>query len=312
MDTAVLFLVFNRPDTTQKVFEAIRDAKPSRLYVAGDGPRDSRPTDIELVKRTRDVLLAVDWPCSVLTLFQEKNLGCKYAVSQAIDWFFAHEEEGIVLEDDCLPHPDFFDYCETLLDRYRDNPKVMAISGNSFRSRPHLNGESYFFSKYNHVWGWASWRRAWSHYDVELSNWHKWKRSLEWLEALDSVAERHYWSRIFTLVSDGLIDTWDYQWTASIWKNGGLSITPSRNLVSNIGFGNNATHTKDSRSERANQTTFAIQSLVHPVELKRDVEADKELFLKHFNGRYLSFPYSLMTVPYLKVRDLVKRMRSSS
>lgn len=156
LKTAVLFLVFNRPETTKTVFEAIRKAKPKRLYIAADGPRKHREGENEKVSSVRQIVTYVDWPCDVKTLFRDENLGCKSAVSGAITWFFNHEEEGIILEDDCLPHPDFFPFCESLLKRYANDERIWVITGNNFQNGIQRGEASYYFSRYNHVWGWAS------------------------------------------------------------------------------------------------------------------------------------------------------------
>ena len=195
--TAVLFLVFNRPETTKQVFEAIRQAKPPRLYVAADGAREGKPGESERVEQVRQIATEVDWPCEVKTLFRDKNLGCKQAVSSAIDWFFDNEEQGIILEDDCLPHPDFFTFCETLLKRYATDERVWVITGDNFQDGQKRGDGSYYFSRYNHVWGWASWRRAWSKRDMSIKFWPKWKVSPEWKACVPDKIERKYWSKIF-------------------------------------------------------------------------------------------------------------------
>ena len=156
LETPVLFLVFNRPDTTAQVFEAIRQAKPPRLYVASDGAREDKEGELEKVKQVREIVSQVDWNCEVKTLFRDKNLGCKIAVSSAIDWFFEQEEMGIILEDDCLPHPTFFRFCQELLERYRDDERIGMISGNNFQFGRKCTDYSYYFSMYSHIWGWAS------------------------------------------------------------------------------------------------------------------------------------------------------------
>lgn len=171
MHSAVLFLVFNRPDTTRQVLDSIRQARPPRLYVAADGAREDRPGERERCERVRGIATDVDWPCEVHTLFRARNLGCKTAVSGGISWFFEQEEEGIILEDDVLPDQSFFVFCEELLERYRHEAKVTMISGDYFHGNNHQPTASYFFSRYTHIWGWASWRRAWQHYDREMAQW---------------------------------------------------------------------------------------------------------------------------------------------
>lgn len=241
LKTAVLFLVFNRPDTTAKVFEAIRKAKPPRLYVAADGPRLNRQGEAEKVTRVRELATAVDWPCEVSTLFREENHGCKYAVSGGISWFFKHEEQGIVLEDDCLPSQSFFWFSEELLNRFRDDERIFMISG--FNNYTFYGHHEYFFSSIGGIWGWATWRRAWSKYDVEINQLEA-KYGSEFYKLKYYLGDKIYLTRKqhWEALKNGL-DTWDYQWSFVRHFNNGLSVVPSVNLISNIGHGVDATHT---------------------------------------------------------------------
>lgn len=309
LQTAVLFLVFNRPDTTAQVFGAIRQAKPLRLYVAADGPREGREGEAERVAKVREIATAVDWPCEVKTLFRERNLGCKCAVSGAITWFFGQEEQGIILEDDCLPHPDFFTFCETLLDRYADDQRVWVITGDNFQNGRKRGDGSYYFSRYNHVWGWASWRRAWQHYDGDLSFWPEWKRSEGWISEFADRVERRYWEKIFDRMYAQEIDTWDYPWTASVWRHGGLTITPNVNLVSNIGFGADSTHTSATDSLLANLPTSPIGVLVNPSLLVIDQAADRYAFDFAFGGINKRFPGVLLHAPRSALRYVSREIK---
>lgn len=190
LKTAVLFLIFNRPDTTTKVFEKIRLIKPQRLYIASDGPRAGYDGEIEKIKKTREIATQIDWPCKVKTLFRDKNLGCKKGVSQAISWFFENEEQGIILEDDCVPHLDFFAFCENLLDRYSKENQVSVITGSNFQNNKWRGDASYYFSKYNHCWGWATWRTSWKLNDVNITFWPKFKNSKKWEKIHNSNLEK--------------------------------------------------------------------------------------------------------------------------
>jgi hypothetical protein len=287
LKSPVLFLIFNRPDTTKQVFEAIRKAKPPRLYVAADGPRDSRSGEDAKVKAVRDYVLDhIDWGCEVKTLFRDKNLGCKYAVSSAIDWFFEHEEMGIILEDDCLPHYSFFRFCEELLELYRDEERIGIISGDNFQFGKRRTHDSYYFSRYAHIWGWASWRRTWQKYDVEMKQWPDVKTQ-EWFSYIlrDKKIVR-YWIHIFDDVFNNKIDTWDYQLNFACLINSTLNIMPNDNLISNIGFGADA-----SRTSKKNRLTEIPVSemrfpLLHPPMITRDALADgmteRDQFIKPF------------------------------
>ena len=306
---AVLFLVFNRPNTTKQVFEAIRQVKPPRLYIAADGPREGKLDEIERVKEVRKIATAVDWPCEVKTLLRDKNLGCKYAVSSAINWFFEQEEEGIILEDDCLPNLDFFSFCENLLDRYFSDERIFAITGNNFQKGKQRGDASYYFSKYIHVWGWATWRRAWKHYQLDINFWPKWKTSDAWTKYTPDKIERKYWQEIFDRCYLEKIDTWDYQFLLCTWYKNGLIATPNVNLVKNIGFGIDATHTYDKSSEFSNMVTEKIGILKHPKIIEKNIQADKFVTNQHYYLRFRRFPYSLI-IFYKKLRNVVYRLKS--
>jgi hypothetical protein len=250
LKTAVLFLVFNRLDTTKRVFQAIRQAKPPRLYIAADGERTDNEGDAINVSAVRDYITKnIDWDCEVKTLFRDHNLGCKYSVSGAITWFFENEEYGIILEDDCLPSQSFFWFCEELLERYKDDLRVWHIGGTNPIDSNSISSE-YYFSEYNRIWGWASWRRAWSVYDVEITDWPAISRTGV-IENLLGSSESKKFTSLLGKVFDGEIDTWDYQWLL-LRMLYGKAIIPKVNLISNIGFGQNATHTFDEESLLAN------------------------------------------------------------
>ena len=309
LQTAVLFLVFNRPDTTAQVFEAIRKAKPPRLYVAADGPRANREGEAEKVARVREIATAVDWPCEIKTLFRNENMGCKYAVSGGSTWFFEHEERGIILEEDCLPHPDFFGFCETLLDRYEDDKRVWVITGDNFQDGAQRGDASYYFSRYNHVWGWATWRRAWQKADMGIRFWPEWKSSADWRSFWTDVVVRRYWEKIFDRMYRAEIDTWDYSWTASVWYHGGLTATPNVNLVSNIGFGPDSTHTIWTDSPLAGMVTRGIGKLNHPNTIMQNVTADSYVFDNAIYGKHHRFPLSLIFSIYLVFKKLIKSIQ---
>jgi len=273
MHTPVLLIVFNRPDTTARVFEAIRLARPERLYVAADGPRAGREGEAALCAQARQVATAVDWPCEIKTRFLDHNQGCKRAVSGAITWLFECEPEGIILEDDCLPHPTFFPYCEALLEKYRDTPRVMSIAGTPPGTHPPVS-HSFVFSKYARIWGWASWRRAWRLYDVNMAAWPAFRTAhgLRKLSQRGATFELK-WQGVFDATHQGKIDTWDFQWLFAHWLNDGLACLPAVNLVKNIGFRPDGTHTSDPDDAEANRPT---QPMALPLTYPDDIALDPD------------------------------------
>jgi hypothetical protein len=280
LHTPVLLLIFNRPDTTEKVIEAIRLYKPRQLFIAADGPRKGREDDIVKTTEARNIALQkVDWECEVKTLFQEDNLGCGIAPATAISWFFNQVEEGIILEDDCLPTLGFFFYCGELLNHYRNNEQVMHISGNNFQFGKKWGRGSYYFSHYINAWGWATWRRAWQYYDFELKGSTPGKIDRLLSENLSSKDERRFWKAHFEEVKDGKRkDIWDYQWVYTIWKQNGLAVIPNVNLVTNIGFGSDATHTFNQEAIVANNPAYELEQIKHPESSKVFLKADRRLF----------------------------------
>jgi hypothetical protein len=275
LNTPVVLIIFNRPETTAEVFEAIRQAKPLRLLVVADGPRPDHLGDAERCMAARAIIQPVDWDCEVLTNYSETNLGCRERVAGGLNWVFETVDEAIILEDDCAPHPTFFRFCEELLERYRADERVMCLSGNNFQFGRKRTEFSYYFSRYNHIWGWASWRRAWKHFDLSMSSWPELQAG-RWLEeTLNDPQAVRYWTYIFQKAYDGF-NTWDYAWTFACWRQNGLSIVPAVNLVSNIGFGPEAVHTKDRSSKFADMPVDAIQfPLRHPPDVTRHIEADE-------------------------------------
>jgi hypothetical protein len=295
--TAILLVIFNRPYTTSKVFETIKRIKPKKLYIAGDGPRENFKNDFVKVNEAREIATNVDWKCDVKTLFSKKNLGCKAGVSKGISWFFEHEEYGIILEDDCVPHKDFFLFCENLLNYYLNDNKVFSITGNNFQNEITRGEASYYFSKILHCWGWATWRRAWKFYDGELGFWPKFKVSDEWKKIFPDAVERKYWEKIFELVHKNKINSWAYPWVASQLYRRGFTATPNVNLVSNIGFGNDATHTKSKNNEHDNLPSKDLGEINHPKIIEIDHDADFYDFELTFGGRNLRFPRSWLIFP---------------
>lgn len=293
MKTPVVFIIFNRADTARRVFEVIRQARPPRLFVIADGPRAERPGEWERCRETRAIIDQVDWDCQVETDFSAVNLGCRRRVASGLTRVFSQVEEAIILEDDCLPDPSFFGFCEELLERYRHDERVMHIAGTNFQFGAGKSGKratpSYYFSRYNHCWGWATWRRAWAKFDESMRCWPEVRDGgyLADILAGDEGAVR-YWERSFQNVYAGRIDSWSFVWTLSCWVNNGLTILPGVNLISNIGFNLQGAHTINRRSRFANMKTETIAlPLTAPPVMARDRLADRYTQRHNFRDGWL-------------------------
>ena len=275
LETPVLFLIFNRPELTQQSFEKIKQQKPKKLYIAADGPRHHIPSDKERCALPKKIVDdGIDWPCEVKTLYRENNLGCGKAVSEAITWFFTLEEQGIILEDDCLPDNSFFKFCSSLLTKYAAEREVMMITGCSFQNDS-LDNFSYYFSNYIHVWGWATWKRAWDLYDFKIEGFNASEANRKLKKKFRLKRERKIWLQNTAHAIAGTINTWDYQWMYTIWANTGVSIVPWKNLISNVGYGSDATHTIGFNPESMALPTYQLGKINHPNRIRVNEKADR-------------------------------------
>ncbi len=287
MKSPVLFITYKRYDTAIKVFHSIKKAKPPKLYFVSNAPNPNHPTEKKMVAKVRSIAKKIDWPCELHKLFRKKHLGVKDSISSSISWFFGHETQGVILEDDCLPNQSFFIFCDILLDKFKTDRRVMMISGNNFQDGRAVGKASYYLSRLIHIWGWATWKRAWELYDINMTEWPKHKKLLT-ENIFNTIPEKNYWTRIFNNVYAKKIQTWDYQWVYTCWKYNGFSINPNCNLVSNIGFGTQATNTKNKFDLNANLKTFEIKlPLIH---------------IKTFN--YLNIPDIYTSRKYLQISPL--------
>jgi hypothetical protein len=272
-DTPILFLIFNRPEVTKITFERLKELKPYKLYVAADGPRAHKANEIELCEQTRAIIKNIDWKCELKTLFREQNIGCGKAVSEAITWFFNEEEAGIIMEDDILPDISFFNYCAYMLNYYKNDETVMHIGGSNYLYQ-HKTKYSYIFSPIPFIWGWATWKRAWRKYDFSMKDFYLFAREETIYQYYPDKKLAEYWLNNFRQMYYNQIDTWDYQWVFCIYINNGMAIIPSVNLVSNIGFGSDATHTFDSGSIFSKHKTYQLSdTIVHPEKKQMDTES---------------------------------------
>jgi len=280
-DTPILFIIFNRPENTKKVFQAIRKIKPKKLFISADGPRRNISQEIELTQKAREVVSQVDWPCQVKTKFSSQNLGCKKAVTSAINWFFKHVEAGIILEDDCLPSQSFFNFCQKLLKKYAHDERIMQISGNNYLLGRKVSSASYYFSKLNDIWGWATWKRAWKLYDSKMKTFPKFKKQRQLNQYLTNSQIRRW---LMTYFNDAykLINShrgiWSTAWSYTICKNNGLIIVPKVNLVRNIGIGKQATHSGSSFQPYAKIKTHSLKKIIHPKSIIANQAADNLRF----------------------------------
>ncbi|MDF2433622.1 MAG: hypothetical protein JWP44_3253 [Mucilaginibacter sp.] len=281
--SAVLFVIFNRPDTTKKVFDQIRAAKPKRLYIAADAPRKGHPDDAVLCRKAKEIATAVDWDCELKTLFRDENAGCRDAVSAAINWFFDQEEEGIILEDDCLPANSFFKFCDVLLEKYRHDTRIRHITGCNLQLGKKWGKYSYYFSNRTHVWGWASWKRAWDDYDKDLVEYREEDITDEMKNIYEDPLVVESWVNIFKELKAGKINSWAYPLDFVNFFNNGLVIIPNENLISNIGFSSNATHTIQEESVYAGIPVREIEEITHPVFIVPEKQADLSIMNRDFH-----------------------------
>jgi hypothetical protein len=274
-ETPVAFIIFNRPQTTEAVLAETARIRPQKLLVIADGPRAGHPDDAERCSAARSIIHRADWDCEVTTDYSETNLGCKQRVSTGLDWVFSLVEEAIVPEDDCLPHPTFFRFCQELLERYPDDQRVMHISGHNFQLGHRRCAASYYFSRFSHVWGWATWRRARKYNDVEMKLWPDFRDENRLKDILGDPGAMAYWTRFLQSAYEGKINTWNIQWLFARWTQNGLSILPTVNLISNIGQGTGATHTAGKNWFMRLPTAGLNLPIQHPRFVVQDMVADR-------------------------------------
>lgn len=285
-DTPLLLIAWRRPDTLRQVIDAIRPVAPQRLFVACDGPNSERPGEAEKVAATRAVIEGeIDWPCTIERLYSNVNQGCRLGVSRAITWFFEQVEEGIILEDDCVPHPDFFNYCARLLERYRNDARILSICGSNFQQGQQRGSASYYFSIYGDSWGWATWRRAWRLYPEAQEKWFEFRDAGMLGDVFSTPGERDYWQAIYdNLFIRRTPDSWAYQWWLASWMNNGLHAWPNASLVSNVGFNlPDSTHCFGDYPYAA-LTLSPLGDVTHPSFIIPSREADEFAFAYRRNG----------------------------
>jgi hypothetical protein len=307
----VLILAYNRPHYSNKLVCALRNIKPRKIYISCDGPKQNQ-LDKTKCEETQKIFDKIDWNCLIKKKINKKNYGCKKAISNGINWFFKHEKEGIILEDDCIPTKYFFFFCKKMLIKYKDNKKIHCVGGVNFFNKKIK--ESYYFSKYNHCWGWATWRNSWKYNDVNLTFWPKFKYTKNWRNFHKTNIEKNYWTKIFDNTFKNKIDSWAYPWTISLWKISGLTVTPAFNLVKNIGVGSDSTHSlfrqKDYFVKKINN-----KRIIHPKKIKINCLADEFVFKNHFKGKNYLYPWRFiylfkifLTNPFTFLKKTIKNI----
>ena len=300
MQTPVLLIIFNRSDTALQVLSRIKEAGVQKLYIYSDGPRQSHPNEAaELLSVQQSIQKHIDWPCQVHFLFETANFGPRIAIGRGIHWLFENEEQGIIFEHDCLPNLSFFSFCEELLAQYADDERIMHISGNNFQFGRKFGTGDYYFSKFNHIWGFATWRRAWKHYDLDMKSYPEFKLRNELVNIFPDDRVYKFWENVFDKTYNKEIETWDYQWTFSMWCQNGLAILPQRNLVSNIGFDSEALNTKNPNHIVAFMETFELPEIKHPKWIIHQMDADI------FSIHNIFYP-SILKFGIQKIKKLLK------
>lgn len=287
----VVLIIFRRPDTTRRVFEAIRKAQPEKLFIVADGPRDDQPDEKEKCQAARDIVANsnIDWDCEVYRDYADENMGCKRRVVSGLNWVFESVDRAIILEDDCVPNKSFFRFQESMLDYYFDDERIMHVAGGNMGVQGSVPDDSYYFSRQTFIWGWGTWRRAWKHYDANVTRWPTLRdRQDFWRDIMVSDKEFRVRRKLWDRVHSGEVDTWDYQWLFAVLVNGGLSVVPNVNLVSNVGFGDTATHTTDKTSSVANLPRQKLcLPIKHPDFVMRDVRADAAYIRSMYSRRWV-------------------------
>ena len=290
----ILFLCYNRPKITNKTLKRIISYKPNKIYISVDGPKND-PKDRLKVTKVKNIINNLRKKnIKIIKKINLKNLGCKQSNLKAINWFFKNEKMGIIIEDDCLIEKDFLKFCKIMLEKYKYNKKIFCISGSNFQHKK-IQKESYYYSKYNHCWGWATWRDRWRFNNSEITFWPKFKNSEQWNKLHQDNIEKKFWNKIFDNVFKNNIDSWAYPWTLSVWKKKGITVTPTSNLVKNIGFGYESTHSVflDKKLNYLNKSKLE-KKFIYPRKIEINHTADQFVFVNHFKGKNYIFPYRII------------------
>lgn len=287
--TPILILVYNRSEYLKKLLKILENINAQNIYVSFDGSKKDK-NDIYKCNKVKEIINNIKWKCNLHKNYLNKNNGCKIGVSKGLNWFFSKVKAGIIIEDDCIPTNDFFTFCEWSLNKYKNDKKVAGITGNNFLKNKIFLKESFYYSKYAHCWGWATWRRTWKEYDKNIKFWMKFKSSKKWENFFDDEVEKKYWEKIFNGVANNSLDSWAYPWMLCIWKNQQMIITPKKNLVLNIGFKKGATHTDSNFHNFYYKVSILKKPYILPKITKINKNADEFVFKNHYRGKNYLWP----------------------
>jgi len=308
LGTAVAFFIFNRPDTTQRVFDAIRKAKPKQLFVITVAPRNNIPGEAEKCAEARKIIDTIDWNCEIYKNYSDKHLNIEVGFTRGMKWVFEHVETAIILEDDCVPDSSFFTFCNIMLDKYKDDTRIMMISGTNLLFKDDFIEETYYFSQFFSIWGWATWKRAWTHYDGTMSKWPEFKKK----KMLESIYQNKLFIKYFEMCFDRVFeengDDWDYKWFFTGLCNRGLSIIPAKNLISNIGI--DGTHLQDVKYLNRATSSINLDFIKDPKFLAIDPRIeDKEIKILLKNVRFSYFKYFIIKLlKFLHLFDRIEKL----
>lgn len=284
-DTPILLIAFNRPDLTRKLFTQIQKIKPTNLFISVDGPRNNKIGEKDLCNEVKKIVDQINWPCLTKTRFLDTNLGCDPHIESAIKWFFEHIDRGIILEDDCIPSLSFFSFCDAMLKKYERDPRVMHINGSNFQFGKKRGDGDYYFSKYSHSWGWATWKRSWKFYDSKMSTFPAFDQE----DKINSIPltqrEKNFWLKFFRKLHLDKYPFWDARWTFAIWSRGGVCVTPNVNMISNTGYGARATHTFT--KEKIHQKSEEMDYINYPTSCHINSSADEETFKNYYYRNFI-------------------------
>lgn len=304
----ILFQIFNRLDTSLKVIDEIKKIKPLNLYIVQDGARKDRISEaIDCLNVRSKILGQIDWECNLVTRFRDENMGPGAGTVDSLKWFFSQVEYGIVLEHDCLPHPDFFEYCAILLEKYNNENRVMLINGSNYQNGKTFGKGSYYFGVSGQIWGWAAWGRTFINYEYDIDKYSQVTILKDIKSIFKTQLEQKYWQRIFYYTKNKKVDTWDYQLLFTIWHQNGLIVIPNVNLISNIGFGVQSIHCQNEGSSLDNAKTFPILPLRHVSIIERDYRSDK-----NYLNNYLVPSLSTMLLFKKKIRKYMPKFIHNS